>query len=70
MTKSKCMIFNKTGTPSFLGGKRLENIRSYKYLGIVFTPSGETKSALDDLRSRGLKEYWSLKRKLGICFNT
>ena len=72
--KSKCMICNKTGrlirTRFFLGGKRLENVRSYKYLGIVFTPSGEIKSALHDLRSRGLKAYWSLKRKLGICFNT
>ena len=50
--KSKCMIFNKTGrlirSPFFLGGKRLENVRSYKYLGIVFTPSGEIKSALDE----------------------
>ena len=67
--KSKCMIFNKTGrlirTPFLLDRRRLENIRSSKYLGIVFTPSGEIKSVID-----GLKAYWSLNGKLGICFNT
>ena len=67
------MIFNKTGRllrrNFFLGNVKLENVRSYKYLGIVFTPSGEVKSALDDLRSRALKAYMSLKHNLGNCFN-
>ena len=73
LDKSKCMIFNKTGrlirNPFYLGGKKLENVRSYKYLGLMLTPSGETKTTLDDLRSRGLKAYWGLKRKMGLCFN-
>ena len=72
LEKTKCMIFNKTGKllrNSFhIGTKKLENVRSYKYLGLVFTPSGEIKSALDDLKSRALKAYMSLKNKLGICF--
>ena len=72
--KSKCMIFNKTGrlmrNVFYLGDQKLENVRSYKYLGLIFTPSGEITSALEDLRSRGLKAYWCLKNKMGTCFNT
>ena len=70
--KTKCMIFNPTGRllhrNFFLGDCKLENVRSYKYLGLIFTPSGEIKSALDDLRSRALKAYMSLKNKLGVHF--
>ena len=72
--KTKCMTFNKTGkllrNSFYIGGKKLENVRSYKYLGLVFTPSGEIKSALDDLKARALKAYMGLRDKLGICFNT
>ena len=74
LDKSKCMLFNKTGrlmrNPFYLGVVKLENVRSYKYLGLILTPSGDIKSALDDLRSRGLKAYWNLKNKMGICFHT
>ena len=70
--KTKCMIFNKTGRlirrDFYLGSSRLENVRSYKYLGLIITPSGEIRSALDDLRSRALKAYMALKNKLGISF--
>ena len=45
-----------------------KNVRSYKYLGLMITPSGEIKSALDDLRSRALKAYMALKNKLGVSF--
>ena len=70
--KTKCMIFNKTGRlmrrDFYLGNTKLENVRSYKYLGLKITPSGEIKSALDDLRSRALKAYMALKNKLGVSF--
>ena len=70
--KTKCMIFNTTGRlmhrDFFLGDSKLKNVRSYKYLGLIFTPSGEIKSALDDLRSRALKAYMLLKNKLGAHF--
>ena len=70
--KTKCMIFNKTGRlirrNFYLGSTRLENVRSYKYLGLIITPSGEITSALKDLRSRALKAYMALKNKLGVCF--
>jgi hypothetical protein len=70
--KTKCMIFNKTGRlirrNFYLGTTRLENVRNYKYLGLIITPSGEIRSALDDLRSRAHKAYMALKNKLGVCF--
>ena len=72
--KTKCMIFNKTGRlirrNFYLGDCKLENVRSYKYLGLVFTPSGEIKSALDDLRDRALKAFYALKSKLGLFFKS
>ena len=71
--KTKCMIFNKTGRlihrDFFVGKSKFENVREYKYLGLLCTPSGEIKTALEDLRSRALKAYWSLKYKLGTFFN-
>ena len=71
--KTKCMIFNKTGRllhrNFYLGNYKLETVRNYKYLGLIFTPSGEIKSTLDDLRSRALKAYMALKNKLGTYFN-
>ena len=70
--KTKCMIFNRTGRlirrNFYLGSTKLENVRSYKYLGLTITPSGEIRTALDDLRSRALKAYMALKNKLGVCF--
>ena len=72
--KTKCMIFNKTGRlvrrGFVIGNENIENVREYKYLGLKFTPSGEIKSALDDLKSRALKAYYSLKHKLGNFFCT
>ena len=70
--KTKCMIFNKTGRLMrrhfYLGATKLETVNAYKYLGLVVTPSGEIKSALEDLRGRALKAYMGLKYKLGTCF--
>ena len=70
--KTKCMIFNKTGRlirRNFkFGNSTVEVVRSYKYLGLVFTPSGEIKTALADLRARALKAYMKIKQKLGYLF--
>ena len=72
--KTKCMIFNKTGRllrrKFYFARDKLENVRSYKYLGLIFTPLGELKTALSDLRSRALKAYMNLRDKLGKHFNT
>ena len=43
--------------------QKIENGREYKYLGLLFTPSGDINSAPDD------STYWSLKGKLGNFFS-
>ena len=67
--KTKIMIFNKTGRLMkrlyCINGKPLENVRSYKYLGFLLTPSGEICSGLQDLRDRALKAFMGLKVRLG-----
>ena len=58
--KTKCMIFNKGGRlmrrSFYLDGVQLENVRSYKYLGFLITPSGEINTGLKDLRD-GLQSF-------------
>ena len=70
--KTKIMIFNKTGRLMrrnyTLNGVQLENVRSYKYLGFLLTPSGEINSGLKDLRDRALKAFMKLKSDLGTSF--
>ena len=69
MQKTKCTIFNKTGRlyrdKITMNGTILENVRIYKYLGFLFTPSGEIKSGLQDLRDRAFRSFQSLKCKMG-----
>ena len=71
--KTKCMIFNKGGRiirrNFYVNGVTLDNVRTYKYLGFLLTPSGEIKSGLHDLRDRALKAFMKLKNKLGTAFN-
>ena len=72
LTKTKCMIFNKTGRLirrnfSF-GANQIEMIREYRYLGFLITPSFNLHTALSDLKDRGLRAYGALKSKLGILF--
>ena len=64
--KTKCMIFNRTSRlyrdRIMMGGVLLENVREYKYLGFIFTPSGEIRSGLQDLRDRAFRSFQGLKR--------
>ena len=52
--KTKCMIFNKSGTSfrrSFkLNNGIIYNTNSYKYLGFVVTPSVKINTGLRDLK--------------------
>ena len=52
--KTECMIFNKTGHlmghKFFFNDTLIRNVRKYKYLGFLVTPSGEIRSGLEDLR--------------------
>ena len=72
--KTKCMIFNKTGKlirKKFMyNNMTLENVRTYKYLGFIMTPSGEIRTGLKDLRDRAMKAFFSLKTSMGMAFDT
>ena len=72
--KTKCMIFNKTGRllrKKFHFNKiPLENVREFKYLGFMLTPSGEINSGLQDLRDRALKAFYKLKTSMGDFFRS
>ena len=50
--KTKVMIFNKTGKIMrrnfYINGVKLKNVRLYKYLGFLLTPSGEINSGLKE----------------------
>ena len=67
------MIFNKGGRLMrrhfCLDGVPLENVRSYKYLGFLITPSGEINTGLKDLRDRAMKAYMKIKSDMGVSFN-
>ena len=67
------MIFNKNGRllsrQFYLKGAKLENVRSYKYLGFLITPSGEINSGVKDLRDRAFRAFMKLKCDLGASFN-
>ena len=52
-----------------INGVQLENVRTYKYLGFLLTPSGKINSGLHDLRDRALKAYLKLRNNLGTSFN-
>ena len=71
--KNKCMTFNKSGRlirrRFLINGVCLDNVRTYKYLGFLLTPSGEIRSGLQDLRDRALKAFMKLKNTLGDAFN-
>ena len=66
------MIFNKgrklLRTPFHYNNEKLENVRKFKYLGFLITPSGEIMSGLNDLRDRALKGFYKLKNAMGDYF--
>ena len=71
--KTKCMVFNKTGRllkkhTFYYNNLLLENVREYKYLGFLVTPSGEIVSGLKDLRNRGMKALAKMRQTLGAFF--
>lgn len=67
------MICNKNGQllkkENFYYNKlQLENVREYKYLGFLVTPSGETTIDLNDLRNRAMKALAKMRKTLGTFF--
>ena len=58
------MIFNKreTNNCSFqIYGKDLEIVKSYNYLGLIITNSGNFKPAIKELTEKGKRAYFAMK---------
>ena len=53
----------------YLDGAQLENVRSYRYLGFVITPSGEISTGLNDLHDRAIRAYMKIRNDMGAPFN-
>ena len=70
--KTKIMTFTKSGKllkhNFYFGKKQLSNVRKYKYLGFIVTPSGEIKTGLEDLRVRALRAITKIRKALGPLF--
>ena len=66
------MIFNKCGRQLLeshkfkYGDTPIPFARTYCYLGIVFSLSGSFKAATDELRKKGLKAYFALKKLIDL----
>lgn len=62
--KSKIMVFNKgsrvTTTKFYIGNSLIENVKQYKYLGVIFSINGSFNDALNDLYTRGQKAFFKL----------
>ena len=67
--KTKVIIFNKSGRiincKFYFNGETIENVRHYKYLGVIFSASGSFSIARHDLYQRGLKAFFKLRSSFG-----
>ena len=66
INKTKSLVFNKSGRldpVKFLyNNNTIQNVRSYTYLGVSFSTSGNFKEAKYDLYRKGLKAYFKLRK--------
>ena len=68
ITKTNVMVFNAAAkilqcAYGFkLGDMDIEPVRKYCYLGIVFALNGSFKHAMDELRKKALRAYFSVRR--------
>ena len=67
--KTKIIVFNKSGRVFknihfSYGDKRLECTNEYKYLGIIFKPSGSFANAVEHLCKRANKALFSIRKSL------
>jgi hypothetical protein len=75
LVKTKIMVFNYNGRQLHkhkfaFNNQPLENVKEYKYLGLVFTCSGSFNSAKDELKKIALKALHRLKTDMGKFFRT
>ena len=69
VSKSKVMIFNKSGKTItkhkfVINGQQLENISSYTYLGLKLNTTGKLSRAQVDLSHRAMKAFFKIKQFL------
>ena len=69
INKTHSLVFNKSGKllpfTFHINGNSIENVKTYKYLGIVFSVSGTFSQAKTDLYNRVLKAFLKLKSIFG-----
>ena len=67
LEKTKIMIFNKgksLNKCSFrYGADELENVKSYKYLGLIMSPYGNFNLARQELKKVALKALYKLRKR-------
>ena len=72
LDKTKIMIFNKgksLNKCSFrYGADELENVKSYKYLGLIMSPFGNFNLARQELKKVALKALYKLRKEMGNHF--
>lgn len=73
LNKTKFMVFNRSGkllknTTLCYGNSQIDLVPNFIYLGIRFSASGSWNEALKDLKARGLRAYFKMKKILGNLF--
>ena len=73
LDKTKIMIFNNCGKSlnNYLfryGANELENVKSYKYLGLIMSPYGNFNLARQELKKVALKALYKLRNEMGNHF--
>ena len=51
------------------GADKLENVKSYKYLGLIMSPFGNFNLARQELKKVALKALYKLRKEMGNHFN-
>ena len=64
------MIFNKAGKninhiKFHIGDDEIESVKEMKYLGIEFNNNGTFNTAIDNLKSKGIKALFKLFKSFG-----
>ena len=74
LDKTKIMIFNNCSGKSLknylfrYGANELENVKSYKYLGLIMSPYGNFNLARQELKKVALKALYKLRKEMGNHF--
>ena len=66
LKKTKILVFNKAGRKTNIqikyNDQLLENVKQYKYLGIIFSASGSFSAAKNELYNKGFKAFFKMRK--------